>query len=190
MKYNAECLFPSLIHIIETDVNQEIKPYCLKARQTDPVGVIKSNCNGWQSQGNPKDNLITDSLYKVFDKTINNLYQNKLEIINHWININGPNSYNSLHDHPMSNLSGVFYIDVPENSGYIYFENPQTFEAYAEISSYTMEASQQMNQHIHKYIKPIEGLLLVFPAHLKHGVLLNQSNEDRISVSFNITIDS
>ena len=190
MKYNAECLFPSLIHIIETDVNEQIKPYCLKAKQTDPVGVVLSNSGGWQSKGNQKDSLITDNLYKVFNETINNLYQNKLEIVNHWININGPDSYNVLHDHPMSDLSGVFYINVPENSGYIYFENPQNFKAHAEITSYTMEASQQMQQHIQKYIKPIEGLLLVFPAHLKHGVLPNQSNEDRISVSFNIRIDS
>ena len=188
MQYNAEYLFPSLIHIIETDVNKLLKLYCLEAKQTDPVGVVLSNTGGWQSKGNHNDSLITDNLYKVFNKTITNLYQNKLEIVNHWININGPNSYNVLHDHPMSDLSGVFYISVPENSGHIYFENPQSFKAHAELTSYTMEASQQMQQHIQKYIKPIEGLLLVFPAHLKHGVIPNQSNEDRISVSFNIKI--
>jgi uncharacterized protein (TIGR02466 family) len=188
MKYNAECLFPSLIHIIETDVDEQIKPYCLKAKQTDPVGVVLSNSGGWQSEGNRKDTLITDNLYKVFNKTINNLYQNKLEIINHWININGPKSFNVLHDHPMCDLSGVFYISVPEDSGYIYFQNPHCFTGHAEITSYTMEASKQTQQHMEKFIKPIEGLLLIFPAYLKHGVLPNQSDKDRISVSFNIRI--
>ena len=189
MKYNAECFFPSLVHIIETDVDKQLKPYCLKAKQTDPVGVVLSNNGGWHSRGNTKDSLITDNLYKVFNETINNLYQHKLEIINHWININGHGSYNVIHDHPMSDLSGVFYINVPENSGDIYFENPQSFQAHAEMTSYTKEANQTCNQYLKKYIKPIEGLLLVFPAHLRHGVLPNQSNEDRISVSFNIRIN-
>ena len=139
---------------------------------------------------NKKDSLITYNLYKVFNETINNLYQHKLEIINHWININGNGSYNVIHDHPMSDLSGVFYINVPENSGDIYFENPQRFQAHAEIISYTKEANQTYNQYIRKYIKPVDGLLLVFPAHLRHGVLPNQSNEDRISVFFNIRINA
>lgn len=188
MNYSTEGLFPSLLHIIETDVDPEIKPYCLKARQTDPVGVIKSNYGGWQSQGNPQDSLITDNLYKVFNKTINNLHRCELKIVNHWININGPSTYNYIHSHAMSDLSGVFYIDVPEDSGYIYFENPQEFAAQAELLSYTVEASHQTEQHVNKFVKPIEGLLLVFPAYLRHGVLPNLSNEDRISVSFNMKI--
>ena len=88
----------------------------------------------------------------------------------------------------MSDLSGVFYIDVPEDSGYIYFENPQEFAAQAELLSYTVEASHQTEQHVNKFVKPIEGLLLVFPAYLRHGVLPNLSNKDRISVSFNMKI--
>ena len=36
----------------------------------------------------------------------------------------------------------------------------------------------------------IEGKILVFPAHLNHLVQENKSNEDRISVSFNIRLNS
>lgn len=186
MKHTAELLFPTLINIIETDVNDKIKPYCLKAKETDPVGVALTNSGGWQSKGNLENSLITDSLYQIFEKTINNLYIPNLKIINHWININGPSNFNVLHDHPMSELSGVYYVDVPENSGEIYFENPQCFKQYAELSAYKKEFAQTMKQHINNYIQPKEGLLLIFPSHLKHGVTPNQSDKDRISISFNI----
>ena len=191
MKYNAEYLFPTLIHIIETDVDERIKPFCLQARQADPVGNVLSNVGGWQSLGYQREEtLITDSLYKIFNETISNFFNPRLDIVNHWININPPQTYNMMHDHPMSDLSGVFYIDVPENSGHIMFENPKSFASHTELVTYTDTASEQHNQHVQKFIKPIEGLLLIFPAHLRHGVLPNESNEDRISVSFNIRIDS
>ena len=39
------------------------------------------------------------------------------------------------------------------------------------------------------HIKPAEGNLLLFPAYLYHSVEESYSNEDRIVISFNITID-
>ena len=65
MRYSTEYLFPSLLHIIETDVDEQIKPYCLNVRQKDPVGNVLTNMGGWQSQSIYEDTLITDSLYKV-----------------------------------------------------------------------------------------------------------------------------
>ena len=34
---------------------------------------------------------------------------------------------------------------------------------------------------------PLEGHMLIFPSNLKHGVEMNQSDEDRISIAFNYT---
>ena len=34
----------------------------------------------------------------------------------------------------------------------------------------------------------VEGGLMLFPAHLEHKVLENKSDEDRISVSFNLNL--
>ena len=44
-----------------------------------------------------------------------------------WININGPGNYNHSHNHPGCDLSGVLWLKVPENSGNIVFESPQSF---------------------------------------------------------------
>ena len=37
------------------------------------------------------------------------------------------------------------------------------------------------------YFRPMEGRLLIFPSSLEHEVKENKSNEDRISVPFNLT---
>ena len=67
MRYSTEYLFPSLLHIIETDVDEQIKPYCLNVRQEDPVGNVLSNVGGWQSLGyQRKKTLISDSLFEQF----------------------------------------------------------------------------------------------------------------------------
>ena len=45
------------------------------------------------------------------------------------------------------------------------------------------------NNYFHTYyFLPTEGRMLLFPSHLQHEVFENKSNEDRISVSFNINL--
>ena len=55
-----------------------------------------------------------------------------------------------------------------------------------ELKSYT-EGFKELNNVYQSYaFCPLEGRIFVFPAHLAHQVEPNQSNEDRISISFNI----
>ena len=107
-----------------------------------------------------------------------------------WININGPGAYNIPHTHPNSHLSGVMWIKVPKDSGNIVFDNPSGHQAYTEINSYTQEFKDQFFIHHCYWLPPIEGRMIIFPSHLQHGVNENNSNDDRISVSFNITLTS
>ena len=36
MKYHAECIFPNLIHVVESDVDTDIKDYCLNKKLNNP----------------------------------------------------------------------------------------------------------------------------------------------------------
>ena len=45
----------------------------------------------------------------------------KISLLNLWINENNKNNYNSIHVHPSSHLSGIYYIDVPLKSGNLFF---------------------------------------------------------------------
>lgn len=82
-----------------------------------------------------------------------------------WFNHMPPGSKTGLHDHKSGAfLSGVYYIKVPENSGNIVFQ----------VDSESKEIISE------------EGKMILFPPSLKHQVHENQSNEDRISLAFNL----
>ena len=84
-----------------------------------------------------------------------------------WININKKTHFNVPHNHPCCIFSGVFYIKTPYNSG--------NFAFYRNIHVYKST----------ELIKPEENMLILFPSHFDHYVEPNNSNQDRISISFN-----
>ena len=102
------------------------------------------------------------------------------------MNINGPGNFNLKHNHPRSNLSGVLWIKVPKDSGSIVFHSPDVFNRYQEMDHYTEEFCYINNCYRRYEFTPDEGKILIFPSSLEHEVLKNESNEDRISYSFNI----
>ncbi len=104
-------------------------------------------------------------------------------VIYPWANINYPGAYNMRHMHYDRNLllSGVYYVKVPKNSGTIRFWDPRGPLIYAQRDNeYFNEATS--SQHIF----PEPGLLLFFPTWLEHEVTPNESDEDRISIAFNV----
>ena len=102
-----------------------------------------------------------------------------------WVNINGKGSFNARHHHdPYSGtfLSGVFYIKTPENSGGIVFYDPRPHIGSAHDTRYFSQLD-----HCNTYcVKPNQNMMLMFPAWLEHSVETNNSNDTRISISFNI----
>ena len=205
MNYHAECWFPCMCHIMESEPDEKIKSHCLKLREEFPESQIISNVKGWQSgsfetqtdTGTIKsphyternfEPIITSKLYKLFDETINTVINGQVRIFNYWININGKGAYNLQHNHPQSHLSGVYYVSCPKDSGVITFENPWNFMGFDELSSYTDEFRINNAQHKSIYIEPKDGLLIVFPSHLRHAVPENKSDEERISIAFNLIV--
>jgi len=120
----------------------------------------RSNSGGWQSPFYNYDSLIwaqptVDRVKQLIP------YEGKLT---YWFNVNGPGSSNNWHDHGDfgETNSGCLYIDVPKNSGAIEF---------------AMKPVQA--------IEPTVGMFLLFANNVKHRVLVNNSNNDRITMAFN-----
>ena len=65
-------------------------------------------------------NKYKTSIRKSY-KSLVNWGMKNLEIQNLWININVPGSYNELHNHVGSVLSGVYYVDASEGQGNIQY---------------------------------------------------------------------
>lgn len=102
-----------------------------------------------------------------------------------WINIASYGAHQESHthiDHKLNNIfSGVLYISSNVNNGNLVFHAPNkpVVSLFPPPSSYSLSNVK---------IEPKEGTLLSFPSWLVHEVYPNKSNQDRISVSWNIKI--
>ena len=192
LNYNTHSIFPVLIHQFDVNEFDEIQNklinYVYDLRKIEPIGNTISNVGGWQS-----DCFFVESnkntLHNILRTVIMNIPNIKKGIkmsISAWININPSGAFNSKHNHPNCDFSGVLWLKCPKNCGVISFENPNGFHTFNQINSYNEDFKDQINLHHTYWFPPVEGRVLIFPSHLEHQVEINKSKEDRISVSFNI----
>jgi uncharacterized protein (TIGR02466 family) len=165
---------------------QEIK----SEQQRDQKGEQWSNILGWHSVSN----LHQREIFAQFNQIINqnilevasdlhwDLQKFSLELKSCWAIVNGKLASNSVHNHPNSILSGVYYLQAPENSGVISFADPRPAAQMLvpPMTEYSLWTLPKISY------KPQAGTMLLFPSWLLHGVEMNMSAELRISLSFNI----
>ena len=175
-------IWSSIIHVVD---NQEVKAFAYDKAKTDQGRVI-SNFGGYQSndlQSGECDAI--DRLVKYVNDEMNTcaaqVGMKPLQIQNIWLNINPPGSYNHLHNHVGSVLSGVYYVDATSEQGNIQFERNDGGEYHipedvAQATYYTSTRATYAAK---------TGALYIFPGWLKHSVQANTSSTDRISISFN-----
>ena len=188
MALHSELWFPSVVWsgMMHSVDNVDIAQYAYRRKKEDK-GVTISNFGGWQSspiqQG---DNLSVDQLIRdILDVEIDNCRRQvglkPVELYNIWININPPGSYNHLHNHVGAVFSGVYYVSADETQGNIQFERSDGAEYHLPLD---VENLTYYNATRSTY-KAKTGGLYIFPGWLKHSVQGNQSQKDRISISFN-----
>ena len=191
--YTVKMLFPTCIHeyVFDKFNTDELIDFCYEQRDKNPEGKFNSNRGGWHSDfyNFTDENIITKTLAEGLGKSIFTSIKSNLSFdISYWIMINPPNSYNTSHTHPDAHLSGVMWIKTPKNSGDLRFNSPAEFSGFTECNSYIKEV-QDNTAFYHTYdFYPKVGKILTFPASLRHEVRVNESNEDRIAVSYNIRI--
>jgi uncharacterized protein (TIGR02466 family) len=184
---------PLFIDQLELDIDS-IKSFCYKMRDLSE-GRKLTNVGGWQSENLP---LEEPELQVMFNEIINrvNLVHNELgfsknikqKIDNSWININKRGNFNRPHIHPGAIFSGVVYINCSKDSGNINFLNPVKSHIY-HIEDSIVENFNGFNSQ--RYFQtPEVGKLLFFPGWLEHYVDPNDSDTDRVSISFNTTVDN
>ena len=106
-----------------------------------------------------------------------------------WININSRNSTNGLHVHPFSFFSGVYYVKCdPELHSGISFETPLKVKDTLWTSDIVPNENQEFNSFTARtWTYPPElGKLLIFPSWLEHCVGDNNTDDIRVSISFNV----
>ena len=194
LNYKINLIFPVPVHQFDvngfSEIQDELIDYAYDLKKREPEGVSISNYGGWQSPDfivNNENDVLQSFLSKCLGKFPTIKESVKL-FVSAWININPPEAFNLKHNHPTSDLSGVLWIKSQKDCGNIVFDSPRSFATHQEVECYT-EDFKDNNNYFHSYqFDPVEGRLVVFPSHLDHHVEFNKSQEDRISVSFNIRL--
>ncbi len=186
--YPPEFLFPTKI-LSSEDTNfssyrDDMIKWMIDYSYKHPT-VAKSNQGGYQSPDQfyleesfaPYLNRISEHLSSTIEEYTRDdrscLHLDDLKLSNMWFNFNYENCYNVQHTHPGCVLSGVLWIQIPE-------EQPIVFNCFDEFTRASYE------KYTNESLVPKEGQLLLFPAHLPHRVDINRNKNTRISMSFNI----
>ena len=193
----TEYHFPTSVYIKDlsnaVQLNQYLEQQIVKWSQIDPEGKKRTNVNGWHSKTdmNLKEeyNVLTKELFamqnEIFAKEFLTM---KPALGNMWANINYPGGYNRPHLHPNSLFSGVYWIKTPVKSGNLMLYDPRpgvhtTMPNRNADGPKEGQLPPELWREVH--YEPIAGRIIMFPAWLWHEVRTNESNDTRISVSFN-----
>lgn len=177
--------------------NQDLSDECYLIRDYDNLGKKWSKKNypgGYTSYSSISNLHQRSSTFIDLEKKIKShvlkfasylsydLKDKKLVMTDFWINIMAKNVTHGLHLHPLSVISGTYYVKAPLGCSSIKFEDPRL--------GLFMAAPPKKNTGKDKDKLYVEyqaeaGNLVLFESWLRHEVASNPVVEDRISVSFN-----
>ena len=183
--------FPTPIYILDIkdkSLNVELEKNILDWMNQDK-GVSRTNIQGWHSPTNmhekPEFKKLVGALYEAQVKIYKEECLDSEPVIgNMWANINPTGATNAPHIHPNSHFSGVYYIVSNDKSGALKIDDPRPG---AQIVM-PHRKQEKLPKHLWKktFLRPTVGRIIIFPAWLWHSVETNESDQLRISVSFNI----
>lgn len=186
--------FPTPVWHFTVDNYQQLNSILLQEidaeQQRDRVGEKWSNVLGWHSVNDLHKRDVFNDFTKIIHVNVLevatflqwDLQQFSLNITTCWAIVNGKFASNFVHNHPNSILSGVYYLQAPENCGGIFFSDPRPASQMLipPVTEFSLWTFPKVSY------KPHEGTMILFPSWLLHGVEMNMSESVRISLSFNI----
>jgi uncharacterized protein (TIGR02466 family) len=111
-----------------------------------------------------------------------NLRGRSIRLTDMWVNIMPPSAAHSLHLHPLSFISGTYYVVTPRGCPGLKFEDPR-LDRFMAAPPKIPGARRENQMHI---TYPAEaGHVILFESWLRHEVAANRIEEERISISFN-----
>lgn len=170
---------------------------CRQIAQDDAAGRRWSAANGYAgytSYASLDDLAWRDPAFKALARRLDShakafvadlafdLKGLRLRLDSLWINVLAPGGMHSGHIHPHSVLSGTLYVAVPEGASAIRFEDPRL---PALMAAPTRKAKAPRDLQPFVAVAPAPGTVLMWESWLRHEVLLNRAQTERISISFN-----
>ena len=189
-----ETLFPTLMYreILSGYNNNLISNYCEEIKNKHPA-THKWRCNTYSSMNTGYEMLKDEYFISLITTVANRVGQFAqsygmgdcdVHVEDSWINIAQQGAYQEYHLHESNHFSAVYYVKTPENCGDICF---RSHEANHDMFPLITKEYNENNFKTMTY-KAIESTLLIFRSNLLHMVEMNNSTENRISISMNFIV--
>lgn len=196
-------LFPSFVYYAPlkkeslTKLNREIKLESHKIAEIDEEGLKWSKKNykgGFTSYGSMAELHRFSTTFEILEKEINkhvrkyvkhlemDIDPRELKMSTCWVNIMPTDVIHTNHIHPLSVISGTYYVQTPKNCSSIKFEDPR-LECFMASPPRKSNAKDINKRHIS--LTPEAGHVVLFESWMRHEVPKNNATQERISVSFN-----
>lgn len=157
--------------------------WCLKNGYPGYTSYASLNDLAWRFPAFKRLSKAIDAHVKVFAKALEfDLGGGKLTMDSLWVNILPEGGYHAAHIHPNSVISGTFYVAMPDGASALRLEDPR--HAMMMAAPPRRAKARRENQSFVS-VTPAAGTLLLWESWLRHDVPMNQSSDDRITVSFN-----
>jgi uncharacterized protein (TIGR02466 family) len=148
--------------------------------------------HGWQSEQTLHDREEFQDLVACVDNATRSILRflqighDAFEITGCWATVLARDAAHKAHSHPNNYLSGAYYVRTHPGADTINFHDPRNQAGVIRppVTELTAENTDQV------VVKVTNGTLLLFPAYLEHSVDANTSEEERVSISFNIMFSS
>lgn len=188
-------MFPTLLWKIL--VKRELRD-AIDAKILATVGSMRRDFpklesgHGWQSEQTLHDREEFQDLVACVDNATRSILRflqighDAFEITGCWATVLARGAAHKAHSHPNNYLSGVYYVRTHPGADTINFHDPRNQAGV--IRPPVMELTAENTDQV--VVKVTNGTLLLFPAYLEHSVDANTSEEERVSISFNIMFSS
>ena len=178
-------------------LNADLADECRKLRNFDAAGRRWSKKNypgGYTSYASMNELHRFSSTFATLGKKLTRHAHNfaraldmevsasSIRLTDLWVNIMPESSAHSLHLHPLSFISGTYYVVTPRGCPGLKFEDPRLSKFMAAPPKIA-RARRENQTHITYPAKA--GNVILFESWLRHAVPTQRMAEERISISFN-----
>lgn len=199
----THALFPTLVYEARLTAAQRrtlddrLLREALQLRQDDGAGRIWSRENyrgGYTSYGSLCRLQTISPTFARLEKLLDvharryaraldfDLRGRKLAMTDCWVNLMPRGVAHGLHLHPQSIISGTYYVQVPEGSAAIKFEDPRLDRFMASPPRHSRGG---LGRKTWVSVPAAAGKLVLFESWLRHEVPAQPVRALRVSVSFN-----
>jgi uncharacterized protein (TIGR02466 family) len=199
MERHIERIFPSVVQISMVEGSQRLNRDLLRKIHQIRTEVPNSRPNSWifpvyttldgadQLHQLPEfaglQQVILREARSFADALRLSHADHPLRITDCWLNVYGLKDGQEIHQHANNVISGSYYAKAPPGCSGIMFHSPvadtMLVPPYSEINDLNSSAVE---------LPVREGMLVLFRSWLKHSVRPSTTTEERISISFNISM--